>query len=42
MRFTDLKIGVRLAGGFGLVMLLIVGMAMAGIWRLQALSLIHI
>ena len=38
MRFTDLKIGVRLAGGFGLVMLLIVGMAMAGIWRLQAVG----
>ena len=38
MRFTDLKIGVRLAGGFGLVMLLIVGMAMAGIWRLQSVG----
>ena len=38
MRFSDFKIGVRLAGGFGLVMLLIVGMAMAGIWRLQSVG----
>ena len=38
MRLTNLKIGVRLAGGFGLVMMLIVGMAVAGIWRLQSVG----
>ncbi|GJJ02367.1 methyl-accepting chemotaxis protein [Duganella rhizosphaerae] len=38
MRYSDWKIGIRLAGGFGLVMLLVVGMAMAGMWRLQAVG----
>ncbi|WGG50591.1 methyl-accepting chemotaxis protein [Rugamonas sp. DEMB1] len=38
MKFADLKIGMRLGGGFGLVMLLMVAMAAAGIWRLQAVG----
>ncbi len=36
MRWTDIKIGKRLAGGFGLVMLMIALMAAAGIWRLSS------
>jgi methyl-accepting chemotaxis protein len=35
MKISDLKIGVRLGGGFGLVLLLMMVMAAAGIWRLQ-------
>jgi methyl-accepting chemotaxis protein len=38
MKFSDFKIGVRLGGGFGLMMVLIVAMALAGIWRLQAVG----
>ena len=35
MKISNLKIGVRLGGGFGLVLLLMMVMAAAGIWRLQ-------
>ena len=38
MKFSDFKIGTRLGGGFGLMMVLIVAMALAGIWRLQAVG----
>jgi methyl-accepting chemotaxis protein len=38
MKISDLKIGVRLGGGFGLVLLLMMVMAAAGIWRLQAVG----
>ena len=38
MKFSDFKIGVRLGGGFGLMMVLIVTMALAGIWRLHAVG----
>ncbi|MFA9215912.1 MAG: methyl-accepting chemotaxis protein [Sphingomonadaceae bacterium] len=40
MKFSDFKIAVRLASGFGLMMVLIVAMAVAGIWRLQAVGLL--
>ncbi|MBA5604734.1 MCP four helix bundle domain-containing protein [Duganella sp. FT3S] len=35
MKISDLKIGVRLGGGFGLMLVLMMAMAAAGIWRLQ-------
>ncbi|HJV00567.1 MAG TPA: methyl-accepting chemotaxis protein [Burkholderiaceae bacterium] len=35
MKISDLKIGVRLGGGFGLILVLMMAMAAAGIWRLQ-------
>ncbi|MES2258706.1 MAG: methyl-accepting chemotaxis protein [Pseudomonadota bacterium] len=38
MKLRDLKIGVRLGGGFGVMMVMIVMMALAGIWRLQAVG----
>jgi methyl-accepting chemotaxis protein len=38
MKIRDLKIGMRLGGGFGILMLLVVAMAVAGAWRLQAVG----
>jgi methyl-accepting chemotaxis protein len=35
MKISNLKIGVRLGGGFGLMLVLMMAMAAAGIWRLQ-------
>ncbi len=38
MKIRDLKIGMRLGGGFGVMMLLVVAMAAAGAWRLQVVG----
>ena len=38
MKIRDLKIGMRLGGGFGILMLLVVAMAVAGAWRLQTVG----
>ncbi|MRV70962.1 HAMP domain-containing protein [Duganella sp. FT92W] len=38
MKIRDLKIGMRLGGGFGIMMLLVVTMALAGAWQLQAVG----
>ncbi|SFV03689.1 methyl-accepting chemotaxis protein [Pseudoduganella namucuonensis] len=38
MIIRNWKIGTRLGGGFGMVMLLMVAMAAAGVWRLQAVG----
>ncbi|MYN06004.1 methyl-accepting chemotaxis protein [Pseudoduganella aquatica] len=38
MKLRNLKIGTRLGGGFGVVMLMMLLMAAAGIWRLQTVG----
>ncbi|CAN7633451.1 methyl-accepting chemotaxis protein [Pseudoduganella sp. LjRoot289] len=38
MNFRNWKIGMRLGAGFGVVMLMMVLMAAAGVWRLQAVG----
>ena len=38
MKISDWKIGLRLGGGFGILMLLVVAMAVAGAWRLQVVG----
>ncbi|GAB2858111.1 hypothetical protein GCM10027277_28200 [Pseudoduganella ginsengisoli] len=38
MKIRDLRIGMRLGGGFGVLMLLVITMAVAGAWQLQAVG----